>query len=131
MTLRRVLVADDYVPILNVVDRLIRDSFEVVGLVTDGRAAVEAILGLEPDIAVLDIAMPGMSGIEVAKEIKNRANKTPIVFLTANKDSDIWAACLEVGGAGYVAKESMSTDLVLALNEVIAGRTFVSNFSPD
>jgi two-component system nitrate/nitrite response regulator NarL len=129
MTLKRVLVADDIASVLNAVAGLLRGSFEVVGMVSDGRAALEESLKLEPDLVVLDISMPEMTGIEVARELKKHHSKAQIVFLTVHKDPDILATSLAAGGLGYVLKVRMDTDLVPAMNEALAGHVFVSRFS--
>ena len=126
---KRVLVADDQTRMLEVVASLLEESFDVVGLVSDGQAALEAVLALEPDLVVLDISMPGMSGIEVARELRQRSNTAIIVFLTVHEDAQIMASCLAAGGLGYIVKEFMDSDLILALNEALAGRVFVSRFS--
>jgi DNA-binding NarL/FixJ family response regulator len=129
MSLKRVLVADDIASVLNAVAGLLRGSFDVVGLVPDGRAAIQESLKLEPDLVVLDISMPEMSGIEVARELKKHHCKAQIVFLTVHKDPDILATSLAAGGLGYVLKVFMDTDLIPAMNEALAGRVFVSRFS--
>jgi DNA-binding NarL/FixJ family response regulator len=126
---KRVLLADDLVEILDAVDLLLRDSFNIVGRASDGRSALDAILKLEPDLVVLDITMPGMTGIDVARELKSRGNRTRIVFLTVHEDSDIIASCLSVGALGYVLKALMDSDLIPAINEVLANRVFVSRLS--
>jgi|SRR5271155_4813069 len=130
MTLKRVLVADDLAHVLSAVADLLRESFEVIGLVSDGRAALDAALALEPDLIVLDISMPEMSGIEVARELKKRHGKARIVFFTVYKDADILATSLAAGGLGYVLKVHMETDLIPAMHEALAGRVYVSRFSP-
>jgi DNA-binding NarL/FixJ family response regulator len=128
MVHKRVLVADDLAPVQAAVAALLRDSFNVVGMVSDGNAALDGILELEPDAVVLDISMPGLTGIEVARELKNRGNKTRIVFLTIDADSGIIAACLSAGALGYVVKELMDSDLISAM-KALAGRVFVSRLS--
>lgn len=128
MTLKRVLVADDLTPVLSAVAQLLRGEFEVVGMVSDGRAALEAVLALDPDLAVLDISMPCMSGIDVARELNRRGSGARIVFLTVHEDTDIMETCLAAGGLGYVVKMSMDTDLVPAMQEALAGRAFISRF---
>lgn len=128
---RRVLVADDQPRMLEVVAAVIEKSFGVVDLVPDGRAALTAILALDPDLAVLDISMPGMTGIEVATEIRNRSCKAKVVFLTVHEDPQILAKCLAAGGLGYVLKERMDSDLIPAMNEALAGRVFVSRFTSE
>ena len=126
MTRKRVLVVDDLTP---VVIALLCESFDVVGVVSDGQAALESTLKLSPDLIVLAISMPGMSGIEVAQELKRHGNNAKIVFLTVHEDSDILAIALAAGGLGYVAKVLMDTDLIPAINEALAGRVFVSRLS--
>jgi two-component system nitrate/nitrite response regulator NarL len=129
MTQKRVLVADDLAPMLTAIDALLRNSFDVVGLVSDGNAALAGILKFKPDLAVLDISMPGMSGLAVARELKDLATKTKIVFLTVQEDSSIIAACLSAGALGYVVKAMMDSDLIPAMNAALAGRVFVSRIS--
>src|SRR5260370_11020573 len=126
MTRKRVLVVDD---LARVVAALLRESFDVVGMVSDGQAALESTLKLSPDLIVLAISMPGMSGIEVAQELKRRGNNAKIVFLTVREESDILARALAAGGLGYVTKVLMDTDLIPAINEAFAGRVFVSRLS--
>jgi DNA-binding NarL/FixJ family response regulator len=126
---KRVLVADDLESVRSAVGELLRGSFEVVAMVSDGKAALDAVLALKPDLIVLDISMPGLSGLDVAKELKSRANRTKIVFLTVHEDSRIVAACLSAGASAYVVKELMASDLIPAMNEALAGRVFVSRLS--
>lgn len=131
MSLKRVLIADDLETVLEAVVALLQDSFNVVGMASDGRTALAEALKLEPDLVVLDISMPGMTGIEVARELKCRGNTTKIVFLTVHDDSDIIATCLSVGALGYVSKALMDSDLIPAMNEALAGRVFVSRISSE
>lgn len=126
MIRKRVIVADDLPTVLTAVSALLCDSFDVVSSVPDGKAALEQTLKLQPDLLILDISMPFMSGIEVARELKRRGNKTKIVFLTVHEDTDILATCLSAGGLAYVLKVLMDTDLIPAINEALEGRVFVS-----
>jgi DNA-binding NarL/FixJ family response regulator len=130
MALSRVVLADDVAQVLSAVSALLKEKFEIVAMVTDGQAAFDATLALAPDVVVLDISMPGLSGIDVARELKRRGNRAKIVFLTVHEDPDILATCLAMGGLGYVAKVLMETDLVPAINDALADRPFVSRFSP-
>jgi len=129
MALNRVILADDVAQVLSAVATLLKEKFEIVAMVTDGQAAFDATLALAPDIVVLDISMPGLSGIDVARELKKRGNRAKIVFLTVHEDADILATCLAVGGLGYVVKVLMETDLVAAMHDALADRPFVSRFS--
>jgi DNA-binding NarL/FixJ family response regulator len=125
---KRVVLADDLTPLLSTIAKLLDGSFEIVGTASDGTSALETILRLDPDVAVLDISMPGMSGIEVARELKSRGTRAKIVFLTVHEDADILRTCIAAGGLGYVVKLLMETDLIPAMNEALAGREFVSRF---
>jgi DNA-binding NarL/FixJ family response regulator len=129
MTRSRVLLADDLAQVLSAVTALLKENFEIVTTVSSGEAALDATLALAPDLVVLDISMPGMSGIDVARELKRRGNKAKVVFLTVHQDSDILATCLDAGGLGFVVKVLMQTDLIPAMNEALADRPFVSRFS--
>lgn len=129
MTRSRVLLADDVAQVLSAVATLLKEKFEIVAMVTDGQAAFDATLALAPDLVVLDISMPGLSGIDVARELKRRGNRAKIVFLTVHEDSDILATCFAAGGLGYVVKVLMETDLIPAMNDALADRPFVSRFS--
>jgi DNA-binding NarL/FixJ family response regulator len=128
MTRRRVVVAEDLAPVLTTVVALLRESFDIVGAVSDGQSALATTLSLNPDLVVLDISMPLMSGIEVAQELKKVGNKAKIVFLTVHEDTDILNTCHAAGGLGYVVKLLMDTDLIPAMNETLAGHTFTSQF---
>jgi DNA-binding NarL/FixJ family response regulator len=128
MTRKRVLVADDLAPVLSTAAALLRESFDVVGTVSDGGAALEATLKLKPDLVVLDISMPVMSGIEVAEELKRQGNKAKVVFLTIHEDHDMVKTCRAAGGLGYVIKVLMDSDLIPAMNDALAGHIFTSHF---
>ena len=127
--LKRILIADHLPLILTAVTTLLGSSFEIVGTVSDGQAAIDAVLELKPDLVILDISMPGKNGLEVLRELKSQANPTKVVFLTVYEDGDIVAACLSAGAQGYVVKSLMDSDLIPAVNDALAGRIFVSQLS--
>ena len=125
----RILVADDHSALLESLVPILELQFTVVGTASDGKAAVEAEEKLRPDVVILDISMPVMSGIDAAKQMRRGGSKVPIVFLTVHQDKDILAAAKRAGGLGYVVKTRLETDLVLAIKEALEGRDFVSPFS--
>jgi DNA-binding NarL/FixJ family response regulator len=127
----RVIIADDLPPLLVTVASLLEDTFDVVAMEADGRAALSAAIKLEPELLVLDISMPILSGIEVAQELKRLGNPAKIVFLTVHEDADILKTCQAAGGLGYVVKLRMDSDLIPAMEEALAGRQFTSCFSND
>jgi DNA-binding NarL/FixJ family response regulator len=120
----RILVADDHEEVRNTIVRLLKRQFVVVGAVADGPAFLEAVDRLKPDLCVLDISMPNMSGIEVAHRIKQSDSRIRIVFLTLHDDCDFKTAALATGAEGYVTKARMGGDLLFAIREVLAGRRF-------
>jgi len=128
MTRSRVVLADDLAPVLMEVAALLKHSFDVVGVASDGHGALETTLRLKPDLVVLDISMPGLSGIEVARELRKHGSGTKIVFLTVHEDRTILDACQAAGGLGYVIKVLMETDLIPAMKEALANRNFTSSF---
>ena len=85
---------------------------------------------LKPVVLVLDISMPVMNGIETAHCLKEAGVKTHIVFLTVHDDPGFAREALEAGALGYVIKPRIASDLMIAINEVCAGRSFVSPLSP-
>ena len=121
-----VLLADDHEEFLVVERRLLEPDFEVIGTVRDGRAAIEAAVRLAPDLLVLDLSMPVMDGIEAAMSLRAAGSRTRIVFLTVHDDPDYVRAALATGALGYVVKCRLASDLVPALRDALAGRTFVS-----
>ena len=126
----RVLLADDNKEILDRVTTLLAAGCDVIGAVRDGRQALEAAQDLKPNILVLDISMPVMNGIETAHRLKEAGAKARIIFLTVHDDPDFAKEALETGALGYVLKTRIASDLMAAINEVHAGRTFVSPLSP-
>jgi DNA-binding NarL/FixJ family response regulator len=125
----RILVADDHSAVLESLVPILEAQFTVVGTASDGKAAVEAAEQLRPDVVVLDISMPVMSGIDAARQMRKGGSKASIVFLTVHQDADILATAKRAGGLGYVVKTRLKTDLVLAIKEALEGRGFVSPFS--
>ena len=120
----RVLLADDHEAMLDRVTTLLAAECDVVGTATDGRRALEAAEELKPDILVLDISMPVMNGIETAHRLKEAGAKARIIFLTVHDDPDFAREALEAGALGYVIKPRIASDLVEAIKEVHAGRSF-------
>ena len=107
---------------------MLKSEFEVVGAVDSGEALLEAAATLKPDVCVLDISMPNVSGIEAAAQLKLSDSPAKVIFLTIHNDSDFVGAAFKSGAEGYVFKTRMAADLIVAVREVMAGRTFLSSF---
>ena len=122
----RILLADDHPHFPELVEGLLAPAFEVVGIVRDGRALIDAALDLKPDVIITDISMPALNGIEAAQELRKSGCTSKIIFLTVHSDSDFVSACLATGASGYIFKSRVTLDLLRAIREVLAGHVFVS-----
>lgn len=123
---RRVLVADDNQGVCDQVSRVLGDALQIVGVAHNGRAAVQLAASLCPDLIMLDISMPVMDGIQAARQLLAADPQTRIIFLTASEEPEMARLCLGLGAVGYVAKSRMARDLLLAVEHVMEGRSFVS-----
>jgi DNA-binding NarL/FixJ family response regulator len=119
-------LADDHEDFLALETRLLEPEFEVIQTVGDGRALLREAAQLKPDILILDISMPVLSGIEAAGHLQAAGSRAKIVFLTVHDDPDYVRAAFDVGALGYVLKSRLASDLLLALRDASAGRSFVS-----
>lgn len=122
----RILLADDHPAMLDKVVTLLETTYEIVGAVQDGRAAVEQASRLDPDVILMDISMPVLTGIEAAEYLLRKKNRSKIIFLTVHDDADFMKAALSTGASGYVIKSHIATDLIPAIEEALAGHRFVS-----
>jgi DNA-binding NarL/FixJ family response regulator len=120
------LLADDHEDFLATAARFVEQEFEVVNKVGDGETLLGEAARLEPDVLILDISMPLMSGIEAARRLRAAGCRARIVFLTVHDDPDYVRAALAAGALGYVVKCRLASDLLLAMREALAGRSFVS-----
>lgn len=125
----RVLLVDDSEIMLACATAALTPGCTVVGAVKDGRQALEAVRTLHPDVIVLDISMPGMTGLEVASRLRTDGSTAAVVFLTVHDDEDFVLAASQAGGIGYVVKPRLGSDLLHAVQEARAGRSFVSTLS--
>ncbi len=118
----RVLLADDHEAMLDRVARLLANECNVVGTVTDGQQALDAVRELKPDVLVLDISMPVMNGLKTARRLKEAGSETRIVFLTVHDDPNFAREALEAGALSYVIKQRIASDLVAAIKKAHADR---------
>jgi DNA-binding NarL/FixJ family response regulator len=122
----RVLLADDHRMLAEGLEKLLVSEFDLIGVVEDGRAMVEAAKALKPDVIVADITMPQLNGIEALEEIKKFDPNVRVVFLTMHRDIAYARRALEAGAAGFVLKHSASKELVLAVRAAAQGSTYVT-----
>lgn len=122
----RVLLADDHQMLREAFARLLEPSCDVVGGVADGRALLSAAPALKPDVVVLDISMPLLNGLDAARQLKKSMPEVRIVVLTVNEDADLAAEAFRAGASSYLLKNSAASELLLAIEESMRGRCYVT-----
>ena len=125
----RVLIADDHGIVRSGLRMLIerQSDMRVVAEAEDGVAALESTQAERPDVAVLDVSMPRMTGLQAAREIRSHVPDTRVLLLSMHDDERYFLEGLEAGAAGYVLKRAADTDLIGAVRTVAGGRTFLSD----
>jgi DNA-binding NarL/FixJ family response regulator len=125
----RVLIADDHGIVRSGLRMLIerQTDMQVVAEADDGVAALESTQSQRPDVAVLDVSMPRMTGLQAAREIRSHVPDTRVLLLSMHDDERYFLEGLEAGAAGYVLKRAADTDLIGAVRTVADGRTFLSD----
>jgi len=122
----RVVVADDHQSLLERVVAILSNEFTVVGTAHDGIQLLDAEAALHPDVLVVDISMPRMTGLEATAQIRRRGSDVVVVCLTAHEEGELLEAALQVGALGFVTKTCLAYDLVPAIHAALEGRSFVS-----
>jgi DNA-binding NarL/FixJ family response regulator len=124
----RVIVADDHIIFRQGLLKLLQsaEDITVAGEAGDGKEALAMIVKESPDIAVLDISMPGLSGIEISKELKASGCATKVVYLTMHNDVLTAQKAIISGVSGYILKDDAFEDLLYAIKAVASGRKFIS-----
>ena len=122
----RVLVADDSAAVARQLRRLLADDFDVVGVVGDGLSLLRAARDAPPEVLVIDVAMPGMDGLQVAETLARECSACRFVFITVHAERALVERALRLSPCGYVLKPQAGEDLVAAVQSVLAGRAFLS-----
>ena len=125
----RLFLADDHEIVRFGLRNLLESQFgwSVVGEAGNGKEAVEKIFLLEPDIALLDISMPGMNGLEAARQILGQSCRTKILILSVHDSQDVIQQVLDSGARGYVLKSDAMRDLIAAVDAVRSNKTFFTH----
>jgi len=126
MTRPTIVLADDHRIVAEGLKSILAGQFELVGVVADGQAMLDAARKLRPDAIVADITMPLLNGIEALEALRKEELKIPVVFLTMHRDVEYASQALEAGAAGYVLKHAAPDELVQAVRIALDGGVFVS-----
>jgi DNA-binding NarL/FixJ family response regulator len=122
----RVLLADDHQMLLDALKELLEPTYEVVGLVTDGRALLKAAEKLRPDIIVLDIAMPQLNGLDAGRQLKQSMPNVKLIYMTMNEDPYLVGEAFRAGASAYLLKQAAGLELNRAIEVVLKGGSFVT-----
>jgi DNA-binding NarL/FixJ family response regulator len=122
----RILIADDHTLIAELCKKLLEVEFDVVGTVSDGHALVRAAGELKPDVIVVDISMPILNGLDAGQQVKEMLPAVKLVYLTMNPDIEVAAEAFRRGAHGYLIKTCAASELVLAVRDVLRGKSYIS-----
>ena len=122
----KVLLADDHKFITEGLKSLLEPKYDVVGIVEDGQALVREADILHPHVIVVDVSMPKLNGIEAVQKIKQNGNEAKIIFLTMHPDVNYASRALESGAMGFVLKHSATAELMEAIENALAGKTYIT-----
>jgi two-component system, NarL family, response regulator NreC len=123
----RLLLVDDHAIVRSGIRMLLEseEDVEIVGEAGTGKEALEALVSLDPDVILMDITLPDMSGIRAAQEIKRRGFKSAVVALTIHEDEEFFFKMLEAGASGYVPKRAAPEELITAIRAAAAGQVYL------
>jgi len=122
----KVLLAEDHTVVAEGLEALLKDSFELAGVVHDGRALLEAAKKLRPDVILTDISMPLLNGLDAIRQIRSDRPDARIIVLTMHREPQLAAEAFRAGVSGYLLKISPAEELIKAIREVAQGRSYVT-----
>ena len=124
--LPKILIADDHTLVAEACRKLLESDYEVVATVRDGRALVRAVAEFRPHLAVVDVAMPLLNGLDAGQQAKELLPSIRLIFLTMNHDADVAAEAFRRGASGYLVKTCAASELAIAVREVLRGKSYLS-----
>jgi DNA-binding NarL/FixJ family response regulator len=126
----RVVLADTHRLVVEGLVSLLSPVCDIVGTVEDGRALVDAVRRLRPDIVVSDISLPVLNGIDAMAQLKKQGTKAKVIFLTMHRDAAYAVRAMDAGASGFVLKHSASSELLTAIHDVLEHKTYVTPLLP-
>jgi DNA-binding NarL/FixJ family response regulator len=122
----KVLLADDHAVVAQGLSALLEDTFDLAGVVHDGRALLAAVETLRPDVVVTDISMPLLNGLDAVRQIRMRHPHVRVVILTMHRETQLAVDAFRSGASGYLLKVSPGEELITAIEQVAMGRAYVT-----
>jgi DNA-binding NarL/FixJ family response regulator len=122
----RAILADDHTLVLEAIAHFLRDVVDVVAQASNGDDLVALVRAHRPDLVITDISMPGRSGIDVCRVLRDHGEKPPMIFLTVHDDPAVIQSGLEAGADGFVVKSAVASELLEAIGTVLAGASWMS-----
>jgi DNA-binding NarL/FixJ family response regulator len=122
----RIIIADDHTLIAEACKQLLETEFEVVAIVSNGQALIDSVCRLNPDVALVDISMPLLNGLDACEHIRSVKRTVKIVFLTMNADRAMAAEAFRRGAFGFLPKTAAAAELPIAIRSVIKGKPYIS-----
>ena len=122
----RLVLADDNPEVLETLADMLQPDYVVAGALSNGTSVLQQVDELKPDVIILDISLPDMTGFDVVRQLKKRGCSAKVIFLTVHENIDFVRAAFELDAAGYVFKSRISSDLVEAINTISNGGRFSS-----
>ena len=122
----RVILADDHKIMVEAFCKLLEPYCDVVATVADGRALLDVAAALKPDVILIDIGMPLLSGLEAGRQLKSKMPSVKLIFLTMQEDPDLAVEAMRLGASGYLLKTSPSSELLHAMRAALGGRSYVT-----
>jgi DNA-binding NarL/FixJ family response regulator len=126
MNRAKILIADDHRIVAEGLRVLLDSEYQLTEIVEDGRQLIEAALRIQPDVIVADVSMPLLNGLDAIEHLRGYGLNAKVIFLTMHSDALYAVRALRVGASGYLLKHSASSELLTAIEEALAGRTYVA-----
>jgi DNA-binding NarL/FixJ family response regulator len=122
----RLVLADDNPEVLEMLADMLQPDYVVAGAFSDGLSVLQQVSNLKPDVIILDISLPDMTGFDVVRQLKKNGAGSKVIFLTVHENIDFVRAAFDLDAAGYVFKSRISSDLIEAINTICDGGRFSS-----
>lgn len=122
----RVIIADDHALVAEGVTKLLEHEVQLIATVADGRALVQAVEKHNPELALVDISLPLLNGLDACRQLKKSNPSVKVIILTMHLEKHFVTEAFRAGVSGYVLKQSVTEELLFAIKEVLKGRTYVS-----